>query len=253
MKQLAHSPIAALIVSGAACAYGQGGDAKTSLQQTLNSQYTVTKVSADRNDIVTPGTVLVFQKDGLIMYSTASPMPPLSTWKNGKMSKSFAQDLAIGLASKNGATVDSYPRRTFVAGEKAWFAGFNFQKDGVVLLLYSDPYSDIRYYTLLKFPFDKKSPPSTEEAQAKIAEVVTVQPPDDSQAPAPAADPVPPGALQNDDILKIVKAGLDDSIIIAKIKTSKCQFDTAPDTLIALKQSGVSSAVMRAMTQAPHE
>jgi hypothetical protein len=51
----------------------------------------------------------------------------------------------------------------------------------------------------------------------------------------------------------MVKAGLDDSIIIAKIKTSKCQFDTTPDTLITLKQSGASAAVMRAMTQAPHE
>ena len=47
----------------------------------------------------------------------------------------------------------------------------------------------------------------------------------------------------------MVKAGLEDSVIIAKIKSSKCQFDTAPDTLIALKQGGVSSAVMRAMTQ----
>jgi hypothetical protein len=250
MAKITHSAIATVIASAAACAYGQNGDAKTSLQA-LNSQYTVTKVSADKNDIVTGGTVLVFQKDGLIMYSTASPIPPLSTWKNGKMSKSFAQDMVIGLASKNGATVDSYPRRTFVAGEKAWFAGFNFQKDGIVLLLYSDPYNDVRYYTLLKFPFDKKSPPSAEEAQAKIAEVATVQPPDDSHAPAPA-DPAPPGTLQNDDILRMVKAGLDDSIIIAKIKTSKCQFDTSPDTLITLKQNGVSSAVLRAMTEAPN-
>jgi hypothetical protein len=199
--------------------------------------------------------VLVFQKDGLIMYSAASPLPPLSTWKNGKMSKSFPQDIAINLTSKNGATVDSYPRRTFVAGEKAWFAGFTFQKDGIVLLLYSDPYNDIRYHTLLKLPFDKKSPPMVEEAQAKIAEVVTVQPPDDSEAPPPAdpAQTVPAkGVLQNDDVVKMVKAGLEDSIIIAKIKTSKCQFDTEPDTLITLKQSGVSSAVLRAMTEAPH-
>lgn len=251
MKLIPYSATIALITAAIPGCYSQNSDPRTSLQQALNSQYTVTKVSADKNDIVTAGTVLVLQKDGLTMYSTASPMPPLSTWKNGKMSKSFAQDIAIGLASKNGATVDSYPHRTFVTGEKAWFAGFNFQKDGIILLLYSDPFNDIRYYTLLKVPFDKKSPPSPDEAQAKIAEVVTAQPPDNSVDPAPPGDHA--AVLQNDDILKMAKAGLDDSIIIAKIKSSKCQFDTAPDTLITLKQGGVSSAVLRAMTEAPNQ
>ena len=112
---------------------------------------------------------------------------------------------------------------------------------GSFFSLYSDPYDNVRYYTLLKFPFDKKSPPSPDEAQAKIAEVVTIQPPDNS------ADPTPPGnqaaVLQNDDIIKMAKAGLEDSILIAKIKSSQCQFDTTPDALIALKANGISSAV----------
>ena len=134
MKALPYSATIVLITAAIPGCYSQNADPRTSLQQALNSQYALTKLSADKNDIVTAGTVLVLQKDGLMMYSTASPMPPLSTWKNGKMSKSFTQDIAIGLASKNGATLDSYPHRAFVTGEKAWFAGFNFQKDGVVLL-----------------------------------------------------------------------------------------------------------------------
>jgi hypothetical protein len=56
--------------------------------------------------------------------------------------------------------------------------------------------------------------------------------------------------LQNQDIIKMVKAGLDDAIIMAKIAGSKCQFDTSTDALIQLKQSGVSAAVLKAVVGA---
>jgi len=57
-------------------------------------------------------------------------------------------------------------------------------------------------------------------------------------------------ALRNEDIIKLTKAGIDDATIVAKVATSKCQFDTSPDALIGLRQSGVSSAVLRAMVMA---
>jgi hypothetical protein len=53
--------------------------------------------------------------------------------------------------------------------------------------------------------------------------------------------------LKNEDIVKMAKAGLDDALIIAKIGSSKCQFDTSTDALIQLKQSGVSPAVLKAI------
>jgi hypothetical protein len=56
--------------------------------------------------------------------------------------------------------------------------------------------------------------------------------------------------LLNEDIIKMVKAGLDEAIIIAKIGGSKCQFDTSTDALIQLKGSGVSAAVLKAMVGA---
>jgi len=56
--------------------------------------------------------------------------------------------------------------------------------------------------------------------------------------------------LQNEDIIKMAKAGFDDAIIIAKISSSKCQFDTSTDALIRLKQSGVTAAVLKAMVGA---
>ena len=56
--------------------------------------------------------------------------------------------------------------------------------------------------------------------------------------------------LQNQDVIKMVKAGLDDALIIAKIGSSKCQFDTSTDALIQLKQSGVSGAVLKVVVAA---
>ena len=57
-------------------------------------------------------------------------------------------------------------------------------------------------------------------------------------------------ALKNEDIIKMAKAGFDDAIIIAKIGSSKCQFDTSTDALIQLKQSGVSAAVLKTIVGA---
>ena len=68
----------------------------------------------------------------------------------------------------------------------------------------------------------------------------------EQNAPGSAAANV----LQNQDVIKMVKAGLDDTLIIAKIGSSKCQFDTSTDALIQLKQSGVSAAVLKAIVSA---
>ena len=239
--------IAAIIPS----IWGQSTDPREALQQALNAQFKPTQLSQDKADIVTAGTVLVFQKDGLIMYAVASPGAPLNTYKNGKVSKSFGTDLAITMLAPGNNTSANYPQRKFVAGEKCWFGNGHLVKDGIVFRLYSDPYDDVRYFADLKFPFDKRSIPTAEGALAKIAEVVTIQPeePSTDKKAATNEQAVPTGVLQNDDVVKMVKAGLDDSIVISKIKSSRCQFDTAPDTLIQLKQSGVSTAVLKAMTE----
>ena len=57
----------------------------------------------------------------------------------------------------------------------------------------------------------------------------------------------PSDVIRNEDIIKMAKAGFDDAIIVAKIGSSKCQFDTSTDALIQLKQSGVSAAVLKAV------
>ncbi len=53
--------------------------------------------------------------------------------------------------------------------------------------------------------------------------------------------------LTNDDVMKMVQAKLADGIIVAKVKSSACRFDTSTDSLIKLKGAGVSDAVLEAM------
>lgn len=60
-----------------------------------------------------------------------------------------------------------------------------------------------------------------------------------------------PAQLTDDDILVMVKAGLSVDVVIAKIKTSSCHFDTSPSKLKDLKEAGVPDPVILAMVEAP--
>jgi len=54
-------------------------------------------------------------------------------------------------------------------------------------------------------------------------------------------------ALNNDTVIKMVKAGLSDDIVVSTINSSPGTYDTTPDGLIALKQAGVSDKVIAAV------
>jgi hypothetical protein len=53
--------------------------------------------------------------------------------------------------------------------------------------------------------------------------------------------------LDNDTVIKMVKAGLSDDIVVATINSSPGTYDTTADGLIALKQAGVSDKVIGAI------
>lgn len=63
----------------------------------------------------------------------------------------------------------------------------------------------------------------------------------------PGGDVSRPHALTNDTVIRMSKAGLDDTVIVQTIQTQPGAFDTAPDDLIALKNAGVSQRVIAAM------
>ena len=94
--------MAALFALGMAA---QAGDPATQIQAKLVSQLKLTKATADRSDIVTAGDVVVLQKDGLMMCSTASSYAFSNTYANGVLSANYnnrAKDAAKSYAKAFG-------------------------------------------------------------------------------------------------------------------------------------------------------
>jgi len=60
-----------------------------------------------------------------------------------------------------------------------------------------------------------------------------------------------PAMLTNKDILDMHTTGLPAEVLVAKIKSSQCNFETSPASLQALKTAGVAVNVILAMVQAP--
>lgn len=58
--------------------------------------------------------------------------------------------------------------------------------------------------------------------------------------------------LVNDDIVQLSRAGVIASIIMEKIKTSHCKFETSPSALVALKEAGVADEVLMEMVRNPN-
>src|SRR5689334_6571122 len=57
----------------------------------------------------------------------------------------------------------------------------------------------------------------------------------------------PQSALSNAGVIKMVKAGLPESIILREIQMSRTNFDTSPNGLIDLRKHGASEAVLHAV------
>lgn len=186
MRVIQRHALPALLIACAATPliHAQGGNS-AEIQQKLTSEFSLTKTTDDRSDIVTAGAVLVLHKDGLLMYSSPTATPPMNTYKDGKLQQSAAGNYFRGLGGvlKHGgdtSQLNSIPQRKFVSGEKFWITGVTIQQDGVVLTVYSDPFNDVRYYGQIKFPFPKNSPPPTDAMVKTVEEVITVAPQDDA-------------------------------------------------------------------------
>jgi hypothetical protein len=54
-------------------------------------------------------------------------------------------------------------------------------------------------------------------------------------------------AMSNDSVVKLVKAGLSDDLIVSTINASPGTYNTSADAIIALKQAGASDKVIAAM------
>jgi len=84
------------------------------------------------------------------------------------------------------------------------------------------------------------------------SEAVAAESPATSSTPnLSAAAVVDSTVLTNKDILDMQKTGLPPEILVAKIKSSRCNFDTSPASLQALKTAGLGDSVILAMVEAP--
>jgi hypothetical protein len=170
--------LAAIALNAGILMAAQAGDPEA-IEQKLFAQFKPTVIAADRSNIVTVGDRVVIQKPGLSMYDVASPMPPLYTYRNGKIGHGLTglgKDVVISMKTPGGTSAD-YPHRSFSPGERCWITGVQVQKDGVLFQLYSDVYEETRYYANLKIAFpNKKEIPPVDEALQLVAEVLTVAP-----------------------------------------------------------------------------
>lgn len=188
-----------LVLSGAVGPLTAQSDPKTDLEQKLKQAFPLTTFSPDRSAVVTAGAVVVLQKDKMMTYAVASPMPPVNTYKNGKIGQGmggFGRDLLITTMASGAATANDYPHQTFNTGQLLWVAQISVANDHITFVLWSDPDdNDIRYYGQLNIPFHKGAIPSADEALNTISEVLKLQPAGDNSAeqqPPPA--PIPPPA-----------------------------------------------------------
>ncbi len=207
MRTVVHLIVAVLLMGAAPWIHGEDADRKADIRKKLDSQFVLTKLTADKSDIDTAGSILVLQKSGFQMCTIAVP-PQTSNYKDGNISTNLGNTMSWAARLPSGTRPDAVPKRKFAVGEKFWVTGLEVLDDGVVFQLYSDPYADVRYWGRLKIGFPKKSIPAADELLKTIAEVITVQPdetadedasqedgPAQVQALAPIAPPPPPPSI----------------------------------------------------------
>lgn len=176
MRKILALALAASAIATVPCVNAQ--DPKSELEKRLSSEFTLTKTTAQWDDIVTAGSILLLHKDGLTMFTVNSRVPAPCTYKDGKISITFADAMAATLMLGNNQTASTVPQRKFVSGEKFWLIGTKVSDKNVILQVFSDPFGDTRYFAQIKFPFAKHNIPSPDEMMKTISEVVTVQPQD---------------------------------------------------------------------------
>jgi hypothetical protein len=188
-------------------------DARKSIQKKLESEYLLTKTTADKTDIVTPGSVLTLKKDKFVMTAASSSQMCGNSYRDGKLAQNAGckANAMLGKFSMLGHGADkAAATRTFVNGEKFWITKLEVRdagKDsGVYMEFFSDAINDVRFHSSLMVGFKDGLLPSPEDALALVREVVTPVPPDNAkpeekrpEAPPPAenapsaiAPPPPP-------------------------------------------------------------
>jgi len=185
--------------------------AAIAIRQKLESEFKLTKPTADNTEIVTAGSVIVLHEDGIVMVAASSSVNCMNTYRDGKISAG-----ACGASNKVSTAKDTISRlcwrcpkppgpdkildtHTFVDGEKFWMTKIEVQgKDRrVVFDFFTDAIGGdpgTRYMGQLAIPFGAHMP-SPDDALKLVQTVITVDASaeakaDTKQEPAPSKEAV---------------------------------------------------------------
>ena len=183
--------VLAVLVALPWAAYAE--DQSAAIQKKLESEYQLTKTNYDKSDIVTAGSVVVLQKDKVLMLAASSTNPCRNTYKDGQIKQSGPCAANERLKKFSGLkshipgasnAPDSPSSHTFVTGEKFWVTKIEVRdagKDpGIVFSFFTDAISDVRYATTLLIPFGAFTP-NPDQALKLVQEVLTVAPAEDAK------------------------------------------------------------------------
>jgi hypothetical protein len=202
-------------VLAAAFSLAQAQGPKATLEQQLESEYTLTTPTADNTDLVTTGSVLILQKKGFSAGAVSSKIVTQNTYKDGQIKAGAATamrrfgglpgiSMVPGVGSAAGTAAGAAGgSRDFVNGEKLYVTKITVDraKNGIVFDLISDAYGDAgRFKGSLRFELPKASLASEDLGQIDpvIAQVFKIAPADQNAAApqggqaAPAAPQAPP-------------------------------------------------------------
>ena len=194
----------------------QTGEPTELVLKRLIEQFVPTVFNQDGTDIVTAGTVVTLQKDGLLLFRRPVEYCPISTYKNGKLSQGFGDKVDVALGDKLGDVNGfmSFPQKNLGFGEKFWVHGFGTGKNTILVVIDTDPYDDGRYCAMLKFPYEKGHLPTPDDAVKMISEALAPQLAQNQTAPDRGGQPV---SGQGNDPIKAIQQMLTDTITLARL------------------------------------
>jgi hypothetical protein len=220
----------------------------SALADQLKTQFKLAKLGADAS-ILEPGAVLVIHSDGLLGVPPASAATCLVTYSDGALRPLSADDQA-----HCGKRV-----RKLSLGEKVYAVKIDVdaKKDRVSLLVVgcgsctgAPQSASSKSQIVFQYPAGYLAAAEVEQIEDVINQVVSLDIVKSDPQPQFRDGQNSPAVLTNDDIIKLAHAKLPDSVVLAKIKSSKSEFDTSTEALIKLKQAGASEPVLQAILDA---
>jgi len=223
---------------------GQGaaqGPSPFPLADQLKEQYKLAKLVPESSSyrVAEPGTMLVVQKEGIFGV-------PLGSNSVDRVIYAIQKDTDLHHYNSGASNWK------FGVGHKVYLSKVNIdaKRENVLFTIVecdcSDPAKPAYYKSIIDFEFPPGYLAAAELGQIEdvINQVLAI---DKGTGSSPRGNT---GDHRNDDLIKMVQAKLPDSVLIAKIRSSKSEFDTSSDALIDLKRAGASDAVLQAILDA---